>query len=75
MTGKLVNRGTGYGLEIPATYTWTGLKKAVACLENKINEEMKITEKLKNKCIIWNSQLLFLSCPLIRKEDLIENWI
>ena len=44
VTGKRINRGGGYGLEIPANFYFYGRKKAINWLKNKIN---KIEEKLK----------------------------
>ena len=44
VTGKRINRGGGYGLEIPANFYFYGPEKAINWLGNKIN---KIEEKLK----------------------------
>ena len=46
MTGKWVNGGEGYG------------EKAVAWMKRIIDEEMKNTEKMKDKCLKWNSSFL-----------------
>ena len=44
VTGKRINHGSGYVLEIPANFYFYGPEKAINWLENKIN---KIEEKLK----------------------------
>ena len=44
VTGKRINRGGGYGLEIPANFYFYDPEKAINWLKNKIN---KIEEKLK----------------------------
>ena len=41
VTGKRVNKGEDYGLEIPVAYTWTGLEKAVAWIQGKVSEKQK----------------------------------
>ena len=41
-----MNKGTGYGLEVPFTYTCTGLEKVVVWIQRKISEEMKTTKKI-----------------------------
>ena len=51
MTGKRVNRGASYGLEILVIYDCTGLEKAVAWIQRKISEEMKTTIEMKNECL------------------------
>ena len=38
VTGKRVNRGGGYGLEIPAKYTFLGLNKAIEWIEKRVTE-------------------------------------
>ena len=45
VTGKQLNRGAGYGLAVPITYTCTGLKKVVAWIQRKISGEMETTGK------------------------------
>ena len=37
VTEKYVNRGAGYGLEIPCKYHVSGQEKAVAWVSNKVN--------------------------------------
>ena len=37
VTGKFINRGAGYGLEIPVQYRFIGAKKAVEWTEKNIN--------------------------------------
>ena len=44
VTEKRINRGGGYGLEIPTNFYFHGPEKAINWLKNKIN---KIEEKLK----------------------------
>ena len=52
ITGKRVNRGAGYGLEIPAEYSFIGAVKAVEWVEKKnINKLfVNLSEKI-NKCM------------------------
>ena len=48
VTGKRINRGGGYGLEIPANFYFNGPEKAINWLKNKINKiEKKLKENLK----------------------------
>ena len=50
--GKRINRGGGYGLEMPVNFYFYGPEKAINWLKNKIN---KIEEKLKENvkhCLI-----------------------
>ena len=44
VTGNILDGSSCYGLEIPVTYSCTGLQA-------KTSEEMKIIEKMKNKCL------------------------
>lgn len=46
MTGKRVNRGAGYGLEIPAQYQLIGVEKAVEWAEKNIR---KVLDSVNNK--------------------------
>ena len=47
--GKRINRGVGYGLEIPANFYFYELEKAIYWLKNKINKmEEKLKENLKH---------------------------
>ena len=41
VTGKRMNKGEDYGLEIPVAYTCTGLEKVVAWIQGKIGEKQK----------------------------------
>ena len=51
ITGKRVNRGAGYGLEIPAEYSFIGAVKAVEWVEKNINKLfVNLSEKI-NKCM------------------------
>ena len=45
VTGKRINRGGGYGLEIPANFYFYGPEEAISWFKNKINI---IEEKLKD---------------------------
>ena len=38
VTGKRVNRGGGYGLEIPVKYTFLGPNKAIEWIEKRVTE-------------------------------------
>ena len=38
VTGKRVNRGGGYGLEIPVKYTFLGPNKAIELIEKRVTE-------------------------------------
>ena len=51
VTGKYVNRGAGYGLELPCIYHITGQEKAVLWLSHKIDSIMKKHEVLVNRCL------------------------
>jgi len=45
VTGKRVNRGAGYGLEIPVSYELVGAEKAVDWAEKKIKKIFEIVNK------------------------------
>ena len=48
VTGKRINRGGRYGLEIPANFYFYGPKKVINWLKNKINKiEKKLKESVK----------------------------
>ena len=52
VTGKYVNRGVGYGLEVPCVYNVvTGQEKAVTWLSRKINQITREHESLVNRCL------------------------
>ena len=51
VTGKYVNRGAGYGLEIPCIYHVSGQDKAVAWVSKKVNLIIKEHECVVNKCL------------------------
>ena len=40
VTGKRVNRGGGYGIEIPVKYTFLGPNKAIEWIEKRVTEEV-----------------------------------
>ena len=44
VTGKRVNRGCGYGLEVPCQYSFKGNSLAVKWLSERIAKERKIVE-------------------------------
>ena len=49
MTGKYVNRGAGYRLEIPYKYHVSGQEKAVAWASKKVNLIIKEHECVVNR--------------------------
>ena len=49
--GKILNRGTGYGLEIPVIFTFNGHEKAIEWIKSKIQEEVKLEQSVKNRCL------------------------
>lgn len=51
VTGKRVNRGAGYGLEIPVQYRFIGAKKAVEWAEKNIKKVFESIDKKFNKCV------------------------
>ena len=50
-TGKRVNRGAGYGLEIPVTYTFSGPEKAVDKAEKQITKINEQIDKKVMRCV------------------------
>lgn len=44
LTGKRVNRGGGYGLEVPCQYSFKGNSLAVKWLSERIAKERKVVE-------------------------------
>ena len=50
-TGKYVNRGAGYRLEIPCKYHVTSQKKGVAWVSKKVNLIIKDHECVINRCL------------------------
>ena len=51
VTGKLVNRGAGYGLEVPVQYRSFSAKKAVNWAEENIKKVFENINKKFNKCL------------------------
>ena len=49
--GKFVNRGVGYGLEIPVQYRFIGAEKAVEWAENNIFFFFEKINKKVRKCV------------------------
>ena len=45
--GKRLNRGAGYGLEIPVIYS-NGREKAIEWIKSKIQEDIKLEQNMKN---------------------------
>ena len=66
VTGRRVNRGAGYGLEIPVNYTCTGHQKTVDWIKKKINEEKKCIKKQWFKITFLT---IFFPCPLITERS------
>ena len=52
--GKRLNRGAGYGLQIPVIYTFSGHEKAMEGIKSKIQEDTKLEQSMKNHCLKWN---------------------
>ena len=46
--GKRLNRGAGYGLEIPVIYTFNGHEKAIVWIKSIIQEDIKLEQSMKN---------------------------
>ena len=51
VVGKRVNRGGGYGLEIPVAYRFNGLEKLVKWLIKKIEAARKEFDCKVSKCL------------------------
>ena len=51
VTGKRVEKGAGYAWDILVVCTCARLEKAVAWIQKRISEEIKITENIKIKCL------------------------
>ena len=51
VTGKLVNRGAGYGREIPVQYRFIGAEKAVELAKKNIKKVFENINKKVNKCV------------------------
>ena len=51
VTGKRVNRGAGYGLEIPVQYIFVGAEKAVEWAEKYIRKVFENVNKKVIKCL------------------------
>ena len=49
--GKRLNRGAGYGLEIPVIYTFNRHEKAIEWIKSKIQEDKKLEQSMKNRCL------------------------
>ena len=44
--GKRLNRGVGYGLKIPVIYTFNGHEKAIEWIKSKIQEDIKLEQRI-----------------------------
>ena len=51
MKGKRLSRGAGYGLEIPVIYTFNGHEKAIDWIKSKIQEDVKLEQSMKTRCL------------------------
>ena len=51
VTGKCVNRGVGYGLEIPVQYRFIGAEKAVEWAKKNIKKVFENINKKVNKYV------------------------
>ena len=49
--GKRLNRGAGYGLEIPVSYTFNEHEKSIEWIKSKIQENIKLEQSVKNRCL------------------------
>ena len=49
--GKRLYRGAGYGLEIPVIYTFNWHEKAIEWIKSKIQEDIKLEQNMKNRCL------------------------
>ena len=49
--GKKLNKGAGYGLEIPVIYTFKRYEKAIEWIKSKIQEDIKLKKSMKNRCL------------------------
>ena len=51
VSGKRINRGAGFGLEVPVTYTFYGHEKAIKWIKSKIEQNCKFQESLESRCL------------------------
>ena len=56
LTGKYVNRGGGYGLEIPCKYHDSGPEKAMPWVSKEVNLIIKKHECVINRCLDENKK-------------------
>ena len=54
MKEKRLNRGAGYGMEIPVIYTFNGHEEAIELIKPKIQEDIKLEQGMKNRCLKYN---------------------
>ena len=57
VTGKRVNRGGRYGLEIPVKYTFLGPNKAIEWIEKRVTEIISEVVMKTEHCLSWKSFL------------------
>ena len=58
--GKRVNRGAGYGLEVPVEYFAYGHNRAVKFLENSVCIDIKLVNEMTNKCFKENAVIVYM---------------
>ena len=51
MKEKWLNRGAGYGLEIPVICNFNEHEKAIEWIKCKIQEDIKLERSVKNRCL------------------------
>ena len=71
---KRLNRGAGYGLEIPVICMLNGHEKAIEWIKSKIQEGIKLEQCMKCRCLKQNKNKKekvcnFCSCALIREKN------
>ena len=48
---KWLNRGAEYGMEIPVIYKFNEHEKAIDWIKSKIQEDIKLKQIMKNRCL------------------------
>ena len=49
--GKRLNKSAGYRLEIPVMCTFNGHERVIGWIKSKIQEDIKLEQSMKNRCI------------------------
>ena len=49
--GKRSNKGAEYGLKIPVIYTFNGHEKAIEWIKSETQEDIKLEQSMKNRCL------------------------